>query len=225
MRKETLSTVVPVLKTALNDGIFMDTAADDLRFALEGIYARWSGMGMLAREISESFVAGQNSAHKKRFYNAMNANAGIDIGSMISEEGLEDILNTQVARNVGLIKSIPDDYFKRIEQMVYDGVLKKSDSKSLISKITEIGYSTEARAKFIARDQTAKLNAALNRNRAERVSVEYIWRTGKDQRVRDNHRSKDGKIFRWDTPPTDTGHPGEDFQCRCYAEAIIDILK
>ena len=35
---------------------------------------------------------------------------------------------------------------------------------------------------------------------------------------------KDGKTFRWDTPPDDTGHPGEDYGCRCTAEPKLDDL-
>jgi len=35
--------------------------------------------------------------------------------------------------------------------------------------------------------------------------------------VRESHAANDGKIFAWDAPPP-TGHPGEDYGCRCTAE-------
>ena len=38
-----------------------------------------------------------------------------------------------------------------------------------------------------------------------------------DGKVRPSHQSNDGKIFSWDNPPP-TGHPGEDYNCRCRAE-------
>ncbi len=50
-----------------------------------------------------------------------------------------------------------------------------------------------------------------------RLTTHYVWRTRSDGKVRDSHRANDGKIFSWDSPPA-TGHPGEDFGCRCVAE-------
>jgi SPP1 gp7 family putative phage head morphogenesis protein len=45
----------------------------------------------------------------------------------------------------------------------------------------------------------------------------YIWRTRKDGKVRASHAANDGEVFAWNNPPP-TGHPGEDFGCRCVAE-------
>ena len=47
----------------------------------------------------------------------------------------------------------------------------------------------------------------------------YIWRTVGDEKVRSSHAVNDGRIFSWDEPPP-TGHPGEDHNCRCFAEPI-----
>ena len=48
----------------------------------------------------------------------------------------------------------------------------------------------------------------------------YIWRTEDDARVRASHRRNDDNIFAWDAPPP-TGHPGEDYGCRCLAEPTL----
>jgi len=50
-----------------------------------------------------------------------------------------------------------------------------------------------------------------------RPTSRYIWRTQGDDRVRPSHAANEGRIFAWDDPPP-TGHPGEDFGCRCTAE-------
>ena len=87
-----------------------------------------------------------------------------------------------------------------------------------------LGKSTKKRAKLIARDQTQKVNAAVTQGRQSNLGVtEYIWRTSSDERVRESHKSKNGKRFRWDSPPADTGHPGQDIQCRCVAEPVIEL--
>ena len=64
----------------------------------------------------------------------------------------------------------------------------------------------------------AEVKARATSEGEERSTTRYIWRTQGDGKVRASHRANDGKIFSWDDPPP-TGHPGEDFGCRCWAEA------
>lgn len=56
--------------------------------------------------------------------------------------------------------------------------------------------------------------------KAEHPTTHYIWRTAGDGKVRASHAANEGKIFAWDNPPP-TGNPGEDYNCRCTAEAYI----
>jgi len=48
---------------------------------------------------------------------------------------------------------------------------------------------------------------------------QYIWRTVKDSDVRPAHAAREGQIFSWTSPP-EGGHPGEDYNCRCWAEPV-----
>lgn len=50
----------------------------------------------------------------------------------------------------------------------------------------------------------------------------YIWRSNDDSRVRAVHAEYDDHIFLWSAPP-EGGHPGQDWNCRCTAEPIIDL--
>lgn len=50
------------------------------------------------------------------------------------------------------------------------------------------------------------------------LNPKYTWRTRKDIAVRKEHRIREGIVFDWDDPP-EGGHPGEDYGCRCWAEA------
>lgn len=60
--------------------------------------------------------------------------------------------------------------------------------------------------------------------RENHTTTHYIWRTAGDSKVRPSHAANNGKIFAWDNPPP-TGHPGEDFGCRCTAEPYIPDVK
>jgi SPP1 gp7 family putative phage head morphogenesis protein len=86
------------------------------------------------------------------------------------------------------------------------------------------GNVSESRADLIARDQTLKLNGAINQARQTSVGIDaYVWSTAGDERVRDEHAELDGQTFQWNAPPS-VGHPGEDFQCRCIAMPVISEL-
>lgn len=52
------------------------------------------------------------------------------------------------------------------------------------------------------------------------TSQQYIWRTRRDAKVRLSHRMNDGRLFSWDNAP-ESGHPGEDYNCRCEAVPYI----
>ena len=48
----------------------------------------------------------------------------------------------------------------------------------------------------------------------EAGNTHYIWHTQADELVRNSHAPNHGQVFAWDNPPP-TGHPGEDYNCRC----------
>ncbi len=54
----------------------------------------------------------------------------------------------------------------------------------------------------------------------EHPTTHYVWRTRGDGKVRATHAANNGRIFSWDNPPP-TGHPGEDYNCRCTAEPYV----
>lgn len=223
LRKDVATTIIPLLKQLepqyVNDGyaLTLEEAFDNLR-------KNYRDINENAKIVANSFVEGTNNTNKTRFYKAMEEAVGVNVSNIIQNEGLEDILVATTRENVGLIRSIPEEYFQKIETMVFSNVTQGTKANSMIKQIQKIGKTTTNRARLIARDQSSKLNSALNQQRQQNLSIEeYVWRTSGDERVRANHKSKNGKTFRWDKPPKDTGHPGTDIQCRCVAQPIIKL--
>lgn len=125
--------------------------------------------------------------------------------------------------NAGLIKSVDEDFFNKVTEEVLAAVSEGKGTDTLAKAIQDRTGAAESRAAFIARDQIAKLNGKVVQARQQGLGVKrYRWRTVGDERVRDTHRAHDGKIFLWSEPPPGTGHPGHDFNCRCFAEPIFD---
>lgn len=160
----------------------------------------------------------------------VKATLGIDLLDDYYEgEFYEELLKKWIEDNVALIKTIPQDTLGEMREVILDGYRNGRLTKDIAKEIQHI-YGVEKRhAQFIARDQTAKLNAQISRKQQEDAGVkEYVWSTSGDSRVRDSHRALNNKRFRWNDPPVvdiKTGrrcHPGEDYQCRCVPLAVFD---
>ena len=57
-------------------------------------------------------------------------------------------------------------------------------------------------------------------DRNENPENYYVWRTMQDEKVRPEHAEREGEVFCWDEEP-EGGHPGEDYNCRCWAEPYV----
>ena len=223
LRKDTASAIVPVLR-AFESEYVNDGYATTLEDVFNRLRMSYVNVGREAKIVASSFVGQTNQSNKERFYKAMNNAVGVDLSNVVQNEGLDDILVASTQENVALIRSIPEEYFKKIETAIYTGTTQGTNLRSLIQEINAIGKTTQSRSKLIARDQTSKINSSLNQQRQQNLGVEeYVWRTSGDSRVRADHAAHNGKTFRWDSPPKDTGHPGNDIQCRCIAQPIIEI--
>lgn len=123
-------------------------------------------------------------------------------------------------------------YFKKFPKYVRSKLIehleesKESlnfDAQKLAKTVQMIEGMSRRHANFIARDQLGKFTASINEAQSEYVGAEeYIWKTVLDNRVRHEHAEREGKKFRYDTPP-EGGNPGMDYRCRCTAAAIIHL--
>lgn len=223
LREDVNTQIIPILRQFESEYV-NDTYARTLEQAFDNLRRSYESINIHAKTVSSSFVGNSNNANKKRFYSAMENAVGINLESIVQNEGLEDILVATTRENVSLIRSIPEEYFKKIETLVFTSTTQGDTAGSMIKNIQDIGKTTTKRAKLIARDQSSKLNSALSQQRQQNLGVEeYVWKTSKDDRVRESHKKNNGKTFRWDSPPKNTGHPGQDIQCRCVAQPIINI--
>ncbi len=152
----------------------------------------------------------------------------LGINPLLTERWLEPKVVAFVEQNVSLIKSIPEEYLKKIESMVRSTVERGVSTEKLTQDILDQFEVTRSRAHLIARDQISKYNGKLTELRQREAGVSrYVWSTSKDERVRPKHTAVDGQIFSWDNPPPvgndgEKLHPGEDYQCRCCALPILE---
>lgn len=164
---------------------------------------------------------------------------GVDLmKDYYSDSFYEEVMKRWVDDNVLRIQNIPTETLGEIQEIVLDG-FRKGKSITAIGKDIQDKYTmSRDHARMIARDQISTLNAQITKMQQQDAGCRYYrWSDSRDSRVRDCHRSLNGKVFSWDDPPemwydtksrgrVYTGrrcHPGEDYVCRCIAIPVFDI--
>ena len=152
---------------------------------------------------------------------------GIDL--FTHEPWLRDELRAWSRETANLITTLEDDSIRQVSALASRGIRDGLRWEEIAKAIEDKTEANRWRARFIARDQTAKLNGALTQRRQTQTGVtHYIWRDSRDERVRGNpgglypnakpsHWARNGERFAWANPP-EGGHPGRDYNCRCTAE-------
>lgn len=148
---------------------------------------------------------------------------------------LKRLLQEWTSENIKLIKSIPTQYFDRLQGIISDGVINGATKEEAAININKLYKSTQARAELISTDQIGKLNGQLMKYRQQDLGLKYYkWNTVKDSRVRKSHAEREGKLFAWEVKdagkviqgqyvrrtPQD-GSPGIPIRCRCLAQPVI----
>ena len=179
-------------------------------------------------QLAEGFGNRLGAWNDKEWRKVLQATLGVDLFQ--AEPWLRPELNAWAIVNANLITSLEENGIRDVERWTLQGLRTGQRHEQITEKILERFDVSRGKAKLIARDQTAKLNADLTERRQKAVGVtHYIWRTSLDERVRGNpagkypnarpsHWAKEGKRYSWNKPPAETGHPGQDYQCRCTAE-------
>lgn len=188
-----------------------------------------------ANRLSAGMIQRANAQNKRQAQAAYKAAFGIDLTGLLGDAVVSEKLNEALKENVDLIKSIQTDFINDIGSKVFTELFDGGRHENLVQLIRERGGVTESRAKFIARDQTSKLNASLTEVRAKELGLDlYRWGGAGDERERTSHSVLNGMLCKYSDPTVYSdddgktwkkrssiggyiGNPGEDYQCRCVA--------
>ena len=169
------------------------------------------------------------------FYDVLRSAMKVDI--FVAEPELRRIMDEWLAENVRLIKTIPEEYFGKLQGIVSRGLQQGTLAADMGQEIEKLYGVTSRRAQMIARDQVATLNGLISQERQMAAGISfYQWSTSKDARVRESHAEREGRYYAWPgtdaagmvfngqviLPPPPDGPPGIPINCRCVALPIID---
>lgn len=178
--------------------------------------------------LADKFAARTSTYQRVQLGRQVRSALGVD--PFLHDRALARQRQDFVAKNVSLIRRIPQRLHEKVEGLVMNSLDKSDLNKTLADTLAEQFGIAERHAHLIARDQINKFYGAVNRSRQKELGVsKFIWRTVEDQRVRESHADLDGQTFPWDDLPTDedTGeeiYPGSAINCRCSAEPVLDDI-
>lgn len=228
-----LEMVVPELEAVL----FREDAVgkDPIKRLVNKARRAGSAKEPIARAVAGKAMAATQASQATQWAAQVAAGLGINGGAVPAvlalqkvdpigaEPWLADKMREAVARNVALIKDLPQDLYDRLEVDLYQWGNQGLTVKEVQARL-EAGYARGGdsplgivgrRAELIAQDQIGKFHASLDEIRQDELGIDsYEWSTVGDERVRPLCRSLNGKIFKWSKPP-EGGHPGQKPRCRC----------
>lgn len=185
MANEVKVGLLPIIKKNKSN-YAKDSWADDVTSFFDVFRAKWSSFlfrNKVRTDIQRplSMVESNTTA---QFLKNVNKAVGVDVSGMLKREGIEAVMTSALQENVTLVTSLPDEYLKRIESIVYSGMQQGRYPTAIAKDLQEATGVSWRRAKLIARDQVAKINSAVDSERSQNLGIEfYRWSTSNDRRV------------------------------------------
>lgn len=136
-----------------------------------------------------------------------------------------------------LVDSIIHNYLDRLQTIISNAVQRGTPMIEVQEEIKQALHVSDVSARRIAMNEVGNLEGIVTMIRQTDCGIDvYQWSTSKDNRVRPAHVDNEGKLFYWHNDkmgeingvkvyPSPKYHPGMDFNCRCCAIAILDLVK
>lgn len=180
-----------------------------------------------APKLAESYLTNMFKASDSAFRQCLK-DAGWSVEFKMTP-AVRDAFNASLKDNIGLINSIPKQYLKQVEGTVMRSYSTGRDLATMVSELKQLYPKASNRAELIARDQSNKANAVVNRARQMELGItEAIWmhsHAGKNPRH--DHVAANGKRYKIAEGCLISGEyifPGTEINCRCTSRAVIPGL-
>lgn len=203
------------------------TPSDDMQKRFREVAAQWiKRVEEWAPKIAETYVT-QMFKHSDSAFDKALKDAGWAVEFKMTPT-VRDAFTATLNENISLIKSIPEKYLQQVEGAVMRSYTVGRDLKQMVEDIQKIHPVTKRRAILIARDQSNKANAVVNRARQMELGIEEaIWmHSGGGKEPREDHvkAGKERRKYKIAEGCYISGeyiYPGEKIYCRCTSRAVL----
>lgn len=183
-------------------------------------YEHWMSDARM-RGVIEKYGDRASSFQREQLLRQLRAALGID--ALILDRKARKRIADYVEENMAYITDLSASVISGIEKLVMRGLATGQKYEQLAKDIAKRFKIGKGRAANLASDQINMLVGRLNMDRQLELGItKYRWRTRRDNRVRPEHRSREGKIFSWVGKGRAPTIPGEEWGCRCFAEPVLE---
>lgn len=212
--------------------VAMDASpARELEKELKVLFRQWGkNFNDFAAQNAQLFAKRVNASTSNQLKGALKA-AGITIAFKNSRR-VNNILQSVVAENVRLIRSIPQQFLGNVTSVVMQGVQNGRDMGFIVKELQKQHKVTRNRAITIARDQTNKATQAVSEARCADTGIEYgIWMHRSGGKVpRTTHEAMNGKRFKlseglYDPAVGRLVKPAELINCHCTFQLDLGVIN
>lgn len=198
-----------------------------MRKVIEAIKKRYQKkFGDLAEKLPKMIVDKINKEVSRRIKNMLIDE--MEVSFKLTPQ-MKLFLKSATLENTALIKSIPQEYIKRVEFDIYDSISKGRNMTEVTEKLEKQAYGiSRRRAITIAYDQVNKITEGVNIQRKTELGLYYaIWRHSHIPQVpRKSHLKADGKEYDIRKGCYIDGEyiqPAEKINCNCFSQTILKI--
>lgn len=156
------------------------------------------------------------------------ARAALGVDLALHDPRLAGALSQFVHENVVLIRNLHGGTLDKLEALIHRGISTGMSHEEIGELISKRFGIAERGARFIARDQVARLNSKVTELRHAELGIrEFDWWSMQDGRVRRLHRAHHGRRFAYHDPPS-IGLPGNTSDgpaCRCGQRPVWSSVQ
>ena len=181
---------------------------------------------MPLRKLAEEFLRHAFKGTDQAMRQALSA-AGWSIEFTMTP-AMRDAFEASLAENMGLIRSIPEQYLQQVQGIVMRSYSAGRDLQTMTREIKALYPKVKDRAVLIARDQSNKANAVVQRARQKELGItQGIWmHSHAGREPRPTHVAMNGKRYKIEEGMYDSAvkkhvFPGELVNCRCTSRSVL----
>ncbi len=201
------------------------TPSEEIQKKFREVSRRWlRRFDAAAPKIADAYLQGSFRATDSAMRAALK-DAGLAVKFQLTP-AMRDAFNASLAENIGLIRSIPEEYLQKVEGIVARSYSTGRDLETMVAQIKKLYPEASNHAVLIARDQSNKANAVVIRARQLELGiVEALWLHSHGGKVpRPDHLAADGRRYKVAEGCLISGEyiqPGEKINCRCTSRSIL----
>lgn len=134
-------------------------------------------------------------------------------------------VQTFAATQGTMVTSLGVQSLDDIERTIIRGFEAGDRHEGIAAEIEKRFGVFDGYARRMARDRVGSLNGQITADRHQEIGVSsFIWRSMRDERVRELHDEIDGEEYDYPDGHPEEGLPGEPYNCRCVSDPVFDNI-